>query len=292
MKNLVGVDWGTSNRRAYLLDPRTSEIVRYEDSQGVLAASGGFEASLENLLQAMSLAVQTPVVMSGMVGSALGWQEVPYLDSAVPLLHLPQHLHSLGDSRWIVPGYCCKSGAVDVMRGEETQLLGAVDLGYRDGWIVLPGTHSKWVHLHNGVIERIRTYMTGEIFAMLSSGGTLSHLMAQSSDADGFDQDAFGAGLDAAKNKLPLTNALFQVRAKVVTAAIPAHQARWYVSGLLIGSEFAHSETSPEAITVIGEQSLASHYEVSAKQFSCACVVLDPHTVYARGLSRLQSALQ
>jgi 2-dehydro-3-deoxygalactonokinase len=121
--------------------------------------------------------------MSGMVGSASGWQEVDYLDASVPLEQLPQHLAAVTDPAWagrchIVPGYVYRNGAAaDVMRGEETQLLGAVALGHRDGWLVLPGTHSKWVLLRDGVIQSFATYMTGELFAMLSKGGTLSAMM-------------------------------------------------------------------------------------------------------------------
>jgi 2-dehydro-3-deoxygalactonokinase len=158
--HLLGIDWGTSNRRAYLVDRAGACLRRHADDQGLLAVNGGFAASLAALRRLMQVDAAVPVVMAGMVGSASGWQEVPYLGTDVALDDLPRHLVAVGggtDVR-IVPGYVGAVPDVDVMRGEETQLLGA---GVRDGWIVLPGTHSKWVYLRAGRIERLSTFMTG-----------------------------------------------------------------------------------------------------------------------------------
>lgn len=280
---LVGIDWGTSNRRAYLLHQDGRVLARHEDAQGMLATRGRFAESLDGLLGAMNVSPEVPVVMSGMVGSAQGWQEVPYLDCSIPLSELPAHLHPAQANRFIVPGYRYQDGAdgIDVMRGEETQLLGVITLGYRDGWIVLPGTHSKWVLLRDGVIERVATYMTGELFAMLSNSGTLSNLMADDRD----DADAFAAGVRQARQLTPLSNALFRVRARVVTGAMPAAQTHSFVSGLLIGTEFAAALESQESITVIGSPALAERYATTAALFEMRCRVLDPHEVYCNALS-------
>jgi 2-dehydro-3-deoxygalactonokinase len=130
--------------------------------------------------------------MSGMVGSASGWQEVDYLDASVPLEQLPQHLAAVTDPAWagrchIVPGYVYRAARgrrCDARR--RNPAAGRGRAGHRDGWLVLPGTHSKWVLLRDGVIQSFATYMTGELFAMLSKGGTLSAMMdGDSSDAEG-----------------------------------------------------------------------------------------------------------
>lgn len=295
-KTILGVDWGTSNRRAYLIDQQGNCLAEHEDGQGMLAVGGRerFSASLDGLLDAMHLDSDVPVIMSGMVGSASGWQEVNYLDASVPLTELPQHLAPVTDPAWagrchIVPGYCYRNGAaVDVMRGEETQLLGAVALGKRDGWLVLPGTHSKWVLLRDGVIQSFATYMTGELFAMLSAGGTLSSMMA----GDTTDAEGFAVGLNQAARNEPLSNTLFRVRAGVVSRTWPQQQAAAVVSGLLIGAEFAAAarevpaDGSGAGITVIGSPALAARYAAAAAHFGLKCEVLDPHRVYCTAISQ------
>ena len=291
-KHILGIDWGTSNRRAYLIDQSGACLAEHDDGQGMLAVGGReqFGASLAGVLDAMKLPADVPVIMSGMVGSASGWQEVDYLDASVPLEELPRHLAGVTDPAWagratIVPGYVYRNGtSADVMRGEETQLLGAVALGHRDGWIVLPGTHSKWVLLRDGVIQSIATYMTGELFAMLSKGGTLSAMLT----GDAADAAGFATGLAQAARNEPLSNSLFRVRAGVVSRSAPAGQAAATISGLLIGAEFAAAARAAEGqgITVIGSPALAARYEIAAQHFGLKCAVLDPHQVYCTAVSQ------
>jgi 2-dehydro-3-deoxygalactonokinase len=297
---ILGIDWGTSNRRAYLIDRQGQCLAEYEDGEGLLAVGGRerFSASLDALLDSMHIGADVPVVMSGMVGSASGWQEVPYVDSAVSLDALRDKLVPLADPAWagrsvrIVPGYCYRNGAeTDVMRGEETQLLGAVAMGRRDGLLVLPGTHSKWVLLRDGVIQRLSTYMTGELYAMLSAGGTLSALMK----GDSADPAGFAEGLRLAGRREPLSNSLFRVRAGVVAKAAPPEQASALVSGLLIGAEFdaaaRHVQTGDAGacaggVALIGSHKLAQRYAAAAAHFGLPCEVLDPRAVYCAAISQ------
>ena len=291
---LLGIDWGTSNRRAYLVGPDGACLQRHEDGQGMLAVGGDFAGSLAALRSSMGVDAAVPLVMAGMVGSSSGWQEVPYLDIAVPLAGLAAHLAPVSGHPgcFIVPGYCVRDGAVDVMRGEETQLLGAVQQGVRDGWMVLPGTHSKWVYLRDGAVAQLATYMTGELFAMLASGGTLAAVMAEGDD----DAAAFEAGMQEARRGAPLSNALFGVRARVVSKAMPAAQARSFVSGLLIGTEFvaAQSQVAADAaqtgtlagtMTIIGSPALGERYAGAARHFGMQARVLDPDQVFLSALS-------
>ena len=285
-RRLLGIDWGTSNRRAYLVDAEGNRLAERADDQGMLAARPDFAASFAQLLAAMDVDAGIPVVASGMVGSAQGWRDIPYLDIDTPLEALPDRLVRIDDPRagrpcLIVPGYAQRGAHVDVMRGEETQLLGAVALGRRDGWFVLPGTHSKWVHVQDGVIRRIATFMTGELFATLSAHGTLAPLMA--GDAD--DDAAFVAGLDESRRGAPLSNALFGVRARVVTGAMPAAQTRSFVSGLLVGAEFvAAGNDAP--LTCIGSPALQGRYARAADHFGMPLSGLDPDRVYCAALAR------
>lgn len=285
-ETLLGIDWGSSNRRAYLIDRQGRCLARHADGEGMLAVGGDFAGSLAALRHTMQVDASVPVVMSGMVGSASGWQEVPYLDIATALTELSAHLVPLSGSPGclIVPGYCTRQGGVDVMRGEETQLLGALALGIDNGAVVLPGTHSKWASLQGGRIARFATYMTGELFAMLAAGGTLAAIMPPGDD----DASAFAAGISQAGLGRPLSQALFGVRARVVAREMPAAQARSFVSGLLIGSEFAASAShSDRALTIIGTPALAAHYAAAAAHFGKTAALLDPDAVYLAALHHL-----
>jgi 2-dehydro-3-deoxygalactonokinase len=286
---LLGIDWGTSNRRAYLVRKDGREEAALADDQGMLAAGPDFGRSLAALLDAMHIGPEVPVVASGMIGSAQGWRETPYLDIAVPLDELARHLVRVegdgGRACFLVPGYSRHGddGEADVMRGEEMQLLGALALGHRDGWFVLPGTHSKWVRLEDGAIRTFSTFMTGELFATLGKHGTLAPLM------DGPDDDgAFAAGVDEARRRAVLSNALFGVRARVVTGAMPAAQARSFVSGLLIGAELVAAQAlvgpSPGTMRTVAAPKLHARYAAAAARLGFDLQPLDPDAVYRAAL--------
>jgi 2-dehydro-3-deoxygalactonokinase len=291
----VGIDWGTTRRRCVALNAHAQVLARFDDDEGMLAAKGRFASSLAQLLQRVErLASQADIVLSGMVGSAQGWHEVPYVDTSVPLDALASHLFSVPDGPpglrcRIVPGYRWRGdGAqVDVMRGEETQLLGAVALGHRDGSFVLPGTHSKWVRLRDGRIERLATYMTGELFSMLTQHGTLAALMQDALD----DEPAFEQGLHAAAEGAVLSNALFGCRARVVAGDMPAAAARDYLSGLLIGAEWHDAQRRGEAgsVHVIGESALVRRHAQAARVFGGEVRALDPRAVHRAALIALST---
>lgn len=279
--HLLGIDWGTSNRRAYLVDRAGTCLRRHADDQGLLAVHGDFAASLAALRRIMQVDASLPVVMAGMVGAASGWQEVPYLTTEVALADLPRHLVAVRDAAHcrIVPGYAAAAPDVDVMRGEETQLLGS---RVRDGWVILPGTHSKWVHLRAGRVERLSTFMTGELFALLGAHGTLRTLMT----GEAADDAAFADGLRQARLRAPLTHSLFGARARAVTGRMAAAQVRSYVSGLLIGTEFVAAGLDPDAGTLhlIASDALAGRYAQAAAQFGQRAVALDPDEVFLAAL--------
>jgi 2-dehydro-3-deoxygalactonokinase len=295
---LIGIDWGTTNRRGYLIDAAGHCLAEHEDGDGMLAARGRFPAALLAMRAALGVAdTPLPAVLSGMVGSASGWVDAPYLDLSVPLTALRDHLLPVPEVPGcvIVPGYCARAPAlVDVMRGEETQLLGAVACGEADGWCVLPGTHSKWVRLEAGAIAEFATFMTGELFALLSQHGTLA---AASGAADAPPVPAaFEAGLQAAMAGAVLSNALFGCRARVVSGAMPATHARSYLSGLLIGAEWQglrqrHGGRLPARVTLVGSPALAGHYVTAGAAFDVQVTRLDPRTVYLAAVAALRGPM-
>jgi 2-dehydro-3-deoxygalactonokinase len=291
---LLGIDWGTTNRRAYSLNPRGDLIRQHTDAVGILAAAGNFEKSLSDLLALMELE-RADVIMSGMVGSRNGWVEAPYLSTDRAISQLPDAMVEIDTALpnircRIVPGYqfTDRYGIPDVMRGEETQVLGALSLHASNGWFVLPGTHSKWVRVEQGRITEILTFMTGELFALLSHHGTLAALMEQEQSAV---PAAFEAGMTAARHG-SFTHTAFACRALVVTDTMPAAQASSYLSGLLIGSELhqIRKRTADQAglsIQVIGSTTLGERYTEALHFFGMTAKVWQPDAVYVAALRTL-----
>jgi 2-dehydro-3-deoxygalactonokinase len=299
--SFIGIDWGTTHRRAALVSVEGHLIAERSDSEGALACAGRFRASLEALISGWPEAQGSlPVVMAGMVGSAAGWQAVPYLEGETPLSELSRHLVRVKDAPpgrdWtIVPGYCLRGqrGTVDVMRGEETQLYGALrQLGpdVSDGCYVLPGTHGKWVRLRQGRIVELRTYLTGELFALLRQHGTLASAMqsVKTGTAEDVKPDvvpidpAFVRGVEDAAEGPALSHALFGARARVVTGGLAPESASAYVSGLLIGAEWADAQRLPsrdEPVRMIGEPSLAALHGVCAAHFGRRLETLDARQI-------------
>lgn len=287
---LLGIDWGTSNRRAYVLDERCGLIRQHEDDCGILNVKEGFEASLRTLLEALEIN-RGDVVMSGMVGSRNGWKEAQYLPVEHPLSRLSEALMTVpvsipGTRVRIVPGYryIDPHGLPDVMRGEEVQVLGALALGASGGWFLLPGTHSKWVHVDNGRITDFMTFMTGELYALMSQHGTLSKVITSQEAV----QEAFADGLRAARQG-GFTHTAFCCRALVVADMMPASHAASYLSGLLIGTELFEivkkaGDAMSAPVQVIGSPALTSRYLTALELLGIPARAWQPDGVYVAAL--------
>ena len=158
----IAVDWGTTNRRAYRLDPAGTCVAEFEDGEGVLSVvHGGFPQAVAEIRARLG---DLPLLLAGMVGSNRGWMEAPYVPSPAGIDALAHSLVWAGEREAIVPGVSyIGDGRADVMRGEEVQLLGAVDCGEvpPQALVCHPGTHNKWVAVEEGRIAAFRTVMTG-----------------------------------------------------------------------------------------------------------------------------------
>jgi 2-dehydro-3-deoxygalactonokinase len=171
-------------------------------------------------------------------------------------------------------------------------LLGAWALGYRSGWFVLPGTHSKWVELQAGRIVQLRTYMTGELFELLGKHGTVA--AAAGSTTQVWDEVAFQQGVQSARHST-LSHQLFGCRARVVCGDMPASSAKSYLSGLLIGAEL-HDVLSSSGnalrsgpVHFIGAPALAQHYLAAAKPLQLTFEVMDAQAAYLGALAHFQT---
>jgi 2-dehydro-3-deoxygalactonokinase len=264
---MVGVDWGTSRLRAALMDGDGAVLAEHAADDGILTVTdGGFAPVLQRALAALGAAPGLPIVLSGMITSRQGWHELPYAacpadaDALARTLHRVDEpgigpLHFITGLAWTGP-----EGIPDVMRGEETQILGQDDL--RPGEVVvLPGTHSKWVAVEGGRILRFRTFMTGELFAVLKAHSILGRLMMGGAEAP----EAFARGLRLGLGGQGLLGRLFSARTLPLMGALPESGVADYLSGLLIGTELAEALAAerPTAVVVIGSDALARRYALA-----------------------------
>ena len=275
---LIAVDWGTTALRAALLARDGTLLAELSGGPGILAVStNGFGAALGAFIQGWrDQHGHLPILLSGMIGSRQGWVEVPYLacPADVALLAkslLPHDAGAMGTVH-IVPGLSVDppGAAPDVMRGEETQIAGALHAaGANEGLFVLPGTHSKWVNVSDGRIEGFATYMTGEVFAALRHHTILGRLMPD--DGGRVDTFAFKRGVEASAAEGPagaLLHRVFATRTLGLFDRLPAASLASYLSGLLIGSEMSAACTDKRAqrhFTIVGSApALAENYRAAA----------------------------
>lgn len=288
----IGVDWGTSNLRGWAFDADGGILAHATRPSGISAViDGDFAAVLHDLVGGWTNG-SVPIVLGGMIGSRQGWHEAPYLPCpASPHALAAKALQfdtGLGTG-WIVPGlsWTSAAGVADVMRGEEVQLLGA---GVDDGTVIMPGTHSKWVRLEAGRIQAFRTFMTGELFAILRSHSLLGRLMT-----DGpADQDAFDAGVDLGLADGAITALLFGVRTEGLFGRIAPHALADYLSGLLIGAELrAGAATARDDRIVIGDDRLTARYQRAfARAGMSPARIVPGDASAARGLWRLAKTIR
>lgn len=287
---LIALDWGTSSCRAWLLGPGRTVLEARHSGAGTLEVSGrgdsadpasraaNFEAAfLQMCGDWLSAAPDVRVLASGMVGSNQGWQEAEYV-------HLPSDIDSIcarltkvhfaGGELSIVPGLFFPGDPAtgmppDVIRGEEVQILGVLaetPEGSPDRLLVMPGTHTKWVHVQRGVVRDFVTAMTGEVFGLMMSHSIVGRL-ATDPPAGRALGEAFERGLAAATDLVPdrgLAAALFTGRTLVMGGRLRPDEVSDYLSGLLIGDEVNHvlggfAQGSGQ-VSVCGSTGLSARY--------------------------------
>jgi 2-dehydro-3-deoxygalactonokinase len=299
---LIALDWGTSSLRAYLFDAAGNVLDARESAAGIMnlprpAAEGGFDAAFDAVCGTwLDRAPGLPVIAAGMVGSAQGWLEAPYVDAPTNADALVAGIVRVQTARGvplhIVPGVLQRGELPNVMRGEETQIFGALGANGSTGaatnnatatqdapraLIGLPGTHAKWVVVRGDQIERFHTFMTGEIFAALRDHTILGRTMVSS---DRPDTEAFLRGVNIAREKgqAGLLATVFSTRTLGLTGQLKSEQQPDYLSGLLIGHELAGLDAmlaqqqtglAGHALRLIGNEALCERYRLALTQFGC-----------------------
>jgi 2-dehydro-3-deoxygalactonokinase len=266
---LLAVDWGTSSLRGALLDKTGAVLEVREFPRGILTVSPGEFESVFNTC--FGDWMQTPgllCLMSGMVGSRQGWQEAPYCPCPAGFAELSRHAVWLQTGRIaLVPGLSCLNAGPlnipDVMRGEEVQIFGALHLAQRDSaTLVLPGTHSKWVQVERGRVTHFKTYMTGEVYALLCQHSILGKTL----DVTGaLDTDSFLQGIDQSHQSGSVLHQLFAVRTLGLFNRLPASALPSYLSGLLIGEELRTQKDSVhhDQLILVGNEALTMRYAMA-----------------------------
>ncbi len=255
-EGFIAVDWGTTNRRAWRLEGG-AVAQEFEDDRGVLSVEkADFPAAVAEIRDRLG---DHPMLMAGMIGSNRGWVEARYVPCPAGLDGVAAALAWAEPGRTaIVPGVSTAEPA-DVMRGEEVQILGAIDAGLipADALLCHPGTHNKWVTLAGGRITGFRTVMTGEMFSLLKEHSILSDLLKDDMALD----DAFRAGVARGLEGRVLTAELFSVRAGVLLGERHREDATDFTSGLLIGADigFGLKDTSGD-VRVMGRPELTRIY--------------------------------
>lgn len=304
----IAVDWGTSNLRVWAMDDSANILATQSSPLGMNAIAGDDALSFEGVLIGLiddwlpketdaAKAAPISVVICGMAGAKQGWLEAPYCDvparpsdlakgAAAPKTTDPRIAVS------ILPGLCQRDDA-DVMRGEETQLVGFM-AAHRNfaGWVCLPGTHSKWARIDAGQITGFRTYMSGEVFALLSQNSILRHSVTDDTWDDAAFADAVRAAHAAPNGFL---HTLFTVRAAGLVAnghAVPSGVS--VLSGTVIGAEIADviGMLKPnEAIALVGDGKLAGLYRAALAVHNIEAKAVDGEAITLAGLTQAHDVL-
>jgi 2-dehydro-3-deoxygalactonokinase len=297
---LIALDWGTSSLRGYLLGESGEILQSRHADRGILKVVDGVFAQtyLEFCDDWLKQHGGLPAIACGMIGSKQGWKEAPYVAAPASLRQMAAALTSVEvpgqRPLQIVPGvsYRDPQGLPDVMRGEETQLFGALaggDAATRS--FVLPGTHSKWVVTGPSGIERFCTFMTGEVFAVLRAHSILGRLMPEASVVAA--DDGFRRGADASLHGGGggLLKRLFSTRTLGLFNDVPAAQLASYMSGVLIGEEIFAARAAgllddAGTVGIIADAVLANLYRIVMEMAGVESLVL-PADLAATGLWRI-----
>jgi 2-dehydro-3-deoxygalactonokinase len=294
------VDWGTSSFRLWLIDEDGTVLGERRSSEGMTtAASTGFAQVLQSHLSALFAPDDIPVIVCGMAGARQGWVEAGYIDTPTLLSAILTGAVSVpGQKRdvRILPGLAQRSKqAPDVMRGEETQLLGAIAADAHGEQIVcMPGTHSKWVRVVDGAVTGFSTFMTGELFDVITKHSILSHAVT-GAEAMPADAAALEAAVKAAFDQPALaTSLIFGARAGQLLHGLTAVGAQARISGTLIGAEIAGGLLNAgkgTAITLVASGRLQTLYESAFHILSLPYQTIDADAAVRRGLSAAAKAI-
>jgi len=293
----VAVDWGTSSFRGWLMSADGAVLAESRGGEGMLHCVGaGFAPVLSDHLARLGAPISAPVLICGMAGARQGWAEAPYLRTPTRLDALHEgaiRIAAAGDIR-ILPGIAQdRPDRPDVMRGEETQLLGVTKPDFT-GLVCIPGTHSKWIRIEAGRVVEFSTYMTGELFSVISQHSILAHAL-ETAGPTPIDSQPFRDGLSTALTApAALTASLFRLRAAQLLGFEQRADGAARLSGLLIGTELADAvhrhglrhDGPPGSLRLIGAGPLGRLYQAALREQGFDATAVDAEQASRLGLGK------
>ena len=295
MRYLIAVDWGTSTLRGALMAGDGTVLEELSAPDGILSVpAGGFEAVFAKHFGRWQQTTGALALIAGMAGSRQGWQEAAYCPCPAGFADVAARLHWIAPARVaLVPGLSCEDqGVPDVMRGEEIQVFGALDLlGLDEALLVLPGTHSKWVTVEDRRVVGFRTFMTGEIYALLRHHSILARTLP-ATDGE-LDTNSFRRGLAHAAASVSLLHAAFSVRTLALFERLPSACLPSYLSGVVIGEEFRAQDLfgSVESVVLIGAPALTARYRLALESLGIGATTVGSQASW-RGLWAIARQLE
>lgn len=294
---VAAVDWGTSSLRVWLLDSGGAVLSERRSGEGMLTArETGFSVVLERMLSELAAPEDLPAVVCGMAGARQGWIEAPYVDVPCTLDEIFGRTILVPDAPRIVriiPGLAQRlNDNPDVIRGEETQIAGAVGgLGPGRHVVCMPGTHSKWVEIDGGLVKGFTTWMTGELFNVFADHSILIHSIATSASKVSADSEAFAEGLRRGLDDPDrVTSLTFGIRAATLLQALQPEAAAARLSGLLVGAEIAAARRlylrDAGNVVLVGSGALGGLYATALGKAGLAVKAVDADEAVRAGLVR------
>lgn len=305
----IAVDWGTSRLRAFLCKVRPDgslKLVARSAGLGVSKSVLSFEATLMQCIKPWESEYgKLPVLMSGQIGSSIGWKETPYLACPISPQELAKscvRFQCEGYDISIIPGLSCQleNDNYDCMRGEELQILGWLQLAEENQvgqhLICLPGTHTKWVLVEDGKIKLFKTALTGELFDLITNHSVLIQEKSTS-----FSQTAFDSGAAFTLNSEmgSFIHGLFSVRSRQLFGQLSASEATSYLSGLLIGSDIRAAMNATEwnlakmhKVSIIGAPHLSRCFSSVLQKQSISTEICKVTTTTLLGFNSVAQSAQ
>ena len=297
--SLVAVDWGTSHLRVWLLDADGAVRAEHRSSEGMgSTAREQFHPVLETHLAELAVPADVPVVMCGMVGSRQGWAEARYLTVPVSLADVAAaavRIPGIARDIRIMPGLSKPDRqSPDVMRGEETQLLGLTRLAPAAGerFVCMPGTHSKWVRMKGDSVIDFVSFLTGDAFAVLSHHSVLRHSLS-GGDVDPASSEFREAVRASLHSSADILARLFSIRPAGLLQNLDPAAAAARLSGYLIGQEIAGAKARfvlPDCVDLIGDPKLGELYGEALAIAGFSSALHDSDTAVIAGLAGTVSA--
>lgn len=292
---VIAIDWGSSNMRAWLLRTSGEEIDFFSSAEGIIhVEKNNYIRILTQLIERWASYINSQLVdifMVGMIGSENGMSFIPYMKC-------PQLLSAIKPSRpimengvfrlWIVPGVSLQHSDIkNVMRGEETQLIGAHKM-FNASHYLMPGTHSKWVRVKDNEITDFRTAMTGELFNILLKYSLIGRGLPKQIN----DSVIFSEGLKVGCKSNNIVNTLFEVRANYVLNALDKHVVSDYLSGVLIGNEVKNfqrefNSDNQSDVIVVAESFLLEKYGLALNHLGIGYQHITGNEAYKTGIKSI-----